>query len=511
MTGLGTALLAAVTLTNASPSVVFLRDTEAAVESLEASISRLTASAEQAAERIWRNPYASIEIPRKPQWGFAEELWERAGGLAQIADGAFDTPDNVILLSSGVTPPNPLNGKLVVSFPATGADDRVNAVTDIVYGWMWCCEYAAALTRRCKRFPAVTKGLHAADSWIVNGCAWSPFNLPRLLPCDEKIAPGRLARDYLGKARGLLRTMDGPATRDAVLRAAGVVRAALDGGHQVGIAGLGHPIVIECTNELKSRMKGICAFGNLPEAFSEALNPGDTLVWIAYDGLDSHWADYARHIRAAQLDLVVSYAAWAPPPSDGSVKAFIPQFWSGADAEVTIPVPPYAMAPVSEISRCVILRMLDAEVAATHPRRPDDSSAWGKAALMSIDFSRKRPAPSGPLEWTEKGFTFVQSFDRKWALKGKTAAEYDMLRPLSPKLIAYERNRRFGLMDADGRELTSAKRDLIAPFGLFGMKERDYAVFAERGLYGRMDPETGRTLSGKLSPEYPEEGGLTKQ
>ena len=86
-----------------------------------------------------------------------------------------------------------------------------------------------------------------------------------------------------------------------------------------------------------------------------------------------------------------------------------------------------------------------------------------------------------------------------------------MLRPLSSKLIAYERNRRFGLMDADGCELTSAKRDLIAPFGLFGMKERDYAVFAERGLYGRMDPETGRTLSGKLSPEYPEEGGLTKQ
>ena len=92
MTGPGSALLAAVALTNASPSVVFLRDTEAAVAALEASIPRLTASAEQAAERIWRNPHASIEVPRKPQWGFAEKLWERAGGLAQIADGRELTP-----------------------------------------------------------------------------------------------------------------------------------------------------------------------------------------------------------------------------------------------------------------------------------------------------------------------------------------------------------------------------------------------------------------------------------
>lgn len=40
-----------------------------AVERLDAAIPALTASAEQAAERIWRNPHASIEVPRKPQWG----------------------------------------------------------------------------------------------------------------------------------------------------------------------------------------------------------------------------------------------------------------------------------------------------------------------------------------------------------------------------------------------------------------------------------------------------------
>lgn len=496
-------MMAAAMLSTASPSAVFVREMSAAVARLEDAVPALTASAEQAAERIWRNPYASIEVPRKPQWGFAEELWERAGGLAQMADGAFDTPDNIVLLSSGVKPPADPRGKLVVSFPAAGSDDRVNAVTDIVYGWMWCCEYAAAMTRRCGRFPAVNRGLLAQDSWIVNGCSWSPYNVPRLLPCTERIPPGKLARAYLVRVRELLKTMDGPATRKAVERAAAEVRASLDRGRQVGVAGLGHPIIVECTNELKSRMKGICAFGNLPQAFSDALKPGDMLVWIAYDGLDSKWADYGRHIREAGLDLIVSYAAWTPPPDDPRVKAFIPQFWSGADAEVTIPVPPYAMAPVSEISRCVILRMLDAEVAATHPRTGSDD-AYGSETLKTMDFSHKRPAPQGPLVWREKGFVFEMSFDRKWALKGKTAAEYDMLRPLSEKLIAYERNRRFGLMSSDGRELTPAKYDLVAPFGLFGMKERDYAVFAERGLYGKMDVETGRELTPACSSVYPE-------
>ena len=268
MTGLLASLVTSAAVSATSPSAVFVAETFAAVERLDAAIPALTASAEQAAERIWRNPHASIEVPRKPQWGFAEELWERAGGLAQMADGAFDTPDNVVLLSSGVKAPAEARGKLIVSFPAAGTDDRVNAVTDIVYGWLWCCEYAAALTRRCGRFPAVTRGLLADDSWIVNGCAWNPHNVPRLLPCPERIPAGKLARAYLCKAKALLKTMDGPATRAAVSRAAAEIRAALDGGHQVGIAGLGHPIIIECTRELKSRMKGICAFGNLPQAFS---------------------------------------------------------------------------------------------------------------------------------------------------------------------------------------------------------------------------------------------------
>ena len=112
MTGLLASLVTSAAVSATSPSAVFVAETFAAVERLDAAIPALTASAEQAAERIWRNPHASIEVPRKPQWGFAEELWERAGGLAQMADGAFDTPDNVVLLSSGVKAPAEARGRL---------------------------------------------------------------------------------------------------------------------------------------------------------------------------------------------------------------------------------------------------------------------------------------------------------------------------------------------------------------------------------------------------------------
>ena len=92
MTGLLASLVTSAVVSATPPSAVFVAETFAAVERLDAAIPALTASAEQAAERIWRNPHASIEVPRKPQWGFAEKLWERAGGLAQIADGRELTP-----------------------------------------------------------------------------------------------------------------------------------------------------------------------------------------------------------------------------------------------------------------------------------------------------------------------------------------------------------------------------------------------------------------------------------
>ena len=487
----------------AAPAFTLAR-LEATVRALESEIPALTATAEEAARRIWRNPRASIEVPREGQWGFSEELWERAGGLAQIANGAYETPDNVVLLSSAAPVPERTEGKLVVQFPKTSDDPRINVIADVVRGWMWCCEYAAAMTRTCGRFPATTRGLLMRDSWICNGGGWNWGNLPRLLPCSERIPAGRLARAYHAQAMAQLDWMAGEATQSAIRRSAEAIRRTLDAGHAVGIAGIGHPVIEECTRNLRSRMTGIAAAWDTRRAFNEALSPGDLLVWLSYNGLNTHWADYGAQIHGAGLDLVVSYVDWVPPPTNSYVKAFIPQHWSRTDAEVAIPVPPHAMAPVSEISRCTILRLLDEEVAKTHPRTGAEPKPWGCETLLKQNYPAKVAPPPGPVEWTSKGLTVAMSPDRRWALKGKTGFSYDMLRPLSGRLVAYERNRRYGLMDADGREITPADRDLIAPFGLYGMAERDYAVFAENGLYGKMDPETGAVRLPAVLHAYPE-------
>ncbi len=476
----------------------------AAVASVDALMPEITATAEEAAARIWRNPNASIECPRQGQWGFSEEFWERAGGLAQFADGSFDVSANVILLSSRVAAPTNAGGKLVVRFPPATDDRGINLVADVVAGWAWCCEYAAAMTRTCGRFPAITKTLGADDSWIVNCGGWSPDHLPRLLPCAEKIPAGKLGRQYVAKALAMLHAMTNAPTRDAVATAARCIGAELAAGRTVGVAGLGHPIIEECTCGLKSAMKGICAVGNIPQAYSEALKPGDVLVWIAYHGLDTHWADYGTPMRKAGLKLVLSHSAEATPASGDWIKAFIPQLWNMPDAEVPIPVRPFAMGPLSEVSRCTILRMLDAEVAVAHPRGANPSPSWGTAFFEKMEYAKKTPPPDiARRSWTHHGFTFVMDANHMWSLKDRTPFAYDMLRPLSPKLIAYERDRRFGLMSPEGKELTSAKWELVAPYGLFGMPETDFAVYAQDGRYGKMNPLTGAVHAEPPTPKYP--------
>lgn len=476
-----------------------------AVATLDGRLQYLTQTAEETVRRLVRNPYASIEVPRTNQWGFSEELWERAGGLCQIADGVYDTPDNVVLLSSRAGNVPVADGKLVIRFDKVSDDTRVNLIADVVSGWMWCCEYYAAASRLLGRVPPTEKGLSFEDSWVISCSAFSPDHLPRFVPCPEKIAAGKLGRSYLESALAMLARMREPTTCDAVRRAAQFVGVELSAGRTVGVAGLGHPIIEECVRGLKSNLKGIVAVGNIPQVYSEALKPGDTLVWFAYNGLNTYWADYGTAIRKAGLNLVLSHAGTEPCSREAYVKAFIPQLWTLPDASVSVPVRPFKIAPLSEVSRCTLLRMLDEEVAATHPRSAVPPPDYGTEFFATVDYAKKVAPPKEKRRvWTNKGFTFERNESFRWALRGKTGFDYDMLRPLSPKLIAYQKGLKWGLMSPDGRELTPPDKDLIAPFGLYGMPEREYAVFAEGGKYGKMDPLTGRPLPGPMTEKYPQ-------
>lgn len=475
-----------------------------AVSMLERRIPYLTKTAEESAMRFLRNPYASIECPRKDQWGFSEELWERAGGLRHIADGKYDTPDNVVILSSGAKNARPDDGKLVIRFEPMTGDPGVDRIVDLVCGWMWCCEYYAACSRLCGRVPPICRSLAMDDAWVSNWRGWSPDGLPRFVSCPKRIEAGVMGREYLDKALSLFARMKEAPTQSAVKEAADYVVQQMSAGHTVGVAGIGHAIIEECVAGLKSDMKGIVAVGHIPEVYSDALKPGDTLVLIAYSGLKTYWADYGVPMKAAGLNVVLSHGVRRSQTND-LVKVFIPQLWDMPDAEVEIPVRPYRMAPLSEISRCAILRMLDEEVAKVRPRSSAPPPNYGMDYFAKTDYAKKIPAPKTKhREWTKRGFAFEMNEAGKWALKGKTGFDYDMLHPLSDKLIAYEKDGRFGLMLPNGHEKTHADMDLICPYGVFyGIPEREYAVFWKDGKYGKMNPETGEPLNEPMTATYP--------
>lgn len=357
-------------------------------------IPDITAAAEEAAAVIGTNHQSQIYIPARECFGFHEEMISRAGGLSQIR-GKWRGLDDVVLFAvrdweelgedavrmistwkeqghvvivfaskagmpAGVNP-----DFLIDNFAPDGSRKHasVNALVNVVLGWMWCCEYGAAFSRE-GLFPAITKSITPVDSWGHNEGTVAPDGNVRFYKCDEKIPQGDLASVYLYRVRKLLSDIRDPHVAQPMAEAVRIIADRLESGHRVAIAGLGHMILEEPKHGLVSPMIGFRAVSMLPDSFANVVDEGDLLVWLTYMGMNSAWDDYGTAIKRSGADLIASYAESVPPSSKDGMLVYIPQSWSIPDAEVSIPVPPYAMAPVSAVNRVLLLRMLDEAVAA---------------------------------------------------------------------------------------------------------------------------------------------------
>jgi len=366
---------------------------------LKRQVTAVTASATQAAENNLRYPTALINIPYWEQVPFSEEMLNRAGGLAHAlcteARPTLATPHDIVLLSvrswekdrettlkrvqeykgkgwtvtiigSKAGKPTELGADFFIDNGArtpAAAEGRINVIANITLGWMWCCEYAAAMSRH-GQFPAVLysvamKGAQEYDEKIQT--EQGRFTVE---PCDQTIPAGKLAKLYLKRVDKLIKDCRSKKIQGQLNQAADVVAARLQAGQTVGVAGLGHAILEEVTVDNKSPWKGFQAVGAVKTAYKANLKPGELLVWIAYCGMNSAYDDYGKYIAEAGVDLITCYA----PDKEWAVDApkdlgHIDQCWTLPDAEVPIPLFPHAMAPISGINSCLILRMLDDEVA----------------------------------------------------------------------------------------------------------------------------------------------------
>ncbi|MHB9109960.1 MAG: hypothetical protein ACYDCO_23150 [Armatimonadota bacterium] len=366
---------------------------------LQRQIPAVAASAQQAAENNLQHPTALINMPYWEQVPFSEEMLNRAGGLAHAfcteARPTLATAHDIVVLSvrsweqetetilkrvteykkqgwtvtiigSKAGKPADLGADFFIDngAPSEKADQgRINVLANITLGWMWCCEYAAAMSRQGK-FPAVLYSVAMPGAQEYDEKIQSAEGRFTLVPCDTPIPGGELAQVYLARVEKLVADCASERIQGQLLQAADVVAARLRAGETVGVSGLGHAILEEVKTDNKTPWKGFQAVGSPKTAYKANLKPGELLVWIAYCGMNSAYDDYGKYIQEAGVDLVTCYAPdpeWAVhAPKD---LAHIDQCWTLPDAEVPIPVFPHKMAPVSGINSCLILRMLDDEVA----------------------------------------------------------------------------------------------------------------------------------------------------
>ena len=450
---------------------------------IERQIPALTAAAEAGAARLLEHPESRLVFPYVEQMGFAEEMIARAGGFSSATStlgNSRETPYDVALLAvrdwetqaglmqrrvaafkaAGwlVTVIGPARGKpdglgedFFIDNGAPGpGEGRINALANVALGWMWCCEYAAALSRR-GWFPGILHSVADRGMDYFNDSLARPDGRACLVPCAVPVEAGALALAYHARLEQLLRDVASPRIQRQLTDAAEIVARRMAAGGTVALAGMGHLILTEVKCDNRAPWTGLRVVGQIEFSLRTHLRKGDLLVWMTYCGMNSRWDDYARHIAATEADLITSYApdpVWssnAPP-----TLAHIDQNWALPDAEVPIPLPPGRMAPVSGLNVTLLARMLDDAVA----ERLDARGGAPRApAPDRIDPEFLHQA--GMSQWFGQAGGRSELWRGAWSLidtNGQPLCDttFEELRSLSDGRMAARANGRWGYVDEMG-------------------------------------------------------------
>lgn len=375
-----------------------LVDYEARLTKIAYQIPQIIKAAEFAANHVLKYPNTLINVPYESQKTFSEELINRAGGLSiiypidwrtnQLTDHdivllsvrSWETDSEtiisqikeyrqkkwkIIIFGSKKGMPKELDCDYFVDNAAASGSaihGRINILVNITLGWMWCCEYVSAMSRKGK-IPGILISISLPEADPHNKKIQTPEGRLWIGECPEKIPAGKLAKIYLERVRKLVSDLKSEKIQNQLDYASTIIAERMVQGKTVGISGVGHVIIDEVKKDLKAPWTPFQAVGYIRSRrniFARYLKPGDTLVWIAYIGLNSKYHDYGSRIKQAGVELITSFAPDLDDPSVNETGiAHIEQCWKKGDAEVPLPCHPWKMAPVSGINSGLILRMLD--------------------------------------------------------------------------------------------------------------------------------------------------------
>ncbi|MHB9106563.1 MAG: hypothetical protein ACYDCO_05845 [Armatimonadota bacterium] len=385
-----------------------LRDFTARVEVSRAQLPLITRAAEAAAARKVAHPDALLNITYHLQPSFAEELLNRSGGLAEALPSeerpARVTPNDfvvfsirsweadgekgvaylkecrqkgwmIILFASSAGRPADLEVDWFIDNGAktgTEADAAVNSPANALNGWLWVCEYTAALTRLGKH-PGILQSITTAGS--------IPHDHPlqdakerhlNLFPCAVSVPAGDLARLYLRRVERMLDDLAGAATRGQLDRAAAIIAGRLRDGKKVFVSTNTHIMLGEMDKNCRTPWTPLVTLRNMKEVLAKHTQPGDLFFWLAFNGVSiwyyadgatpsSLYIDYDTPLRASKVDLITCFARDPLHPENNGdyALAHIEQNWAFGDSEVPVPFYPGRIAPISGLYQSLLYRMLD--------------------------------------------------------------------------------------------------------------------------------------------------------
>lgn len=347
------------------------------VVAIRAELPAITALAEDAADRLGRNPQSRLLIPHAWDKSFFSEMMVHGGGVFGLED-ADDSPlGGVVLLpvrnwdgeamraslvaerqlaknrftivigsDAGAPPMKIGQARLDNGAPdGTAAHSIETALANNVVAWTFVAELVAAASRKGWH-PGVLRTSLMSDADALNaGLQWHT----RDSAVAHRIPAGKLGSAYLDEIDRVLQLAGSPPRVAAVTRVATALRSVVAQGGKVYLGSCMHWLIEELPRDslAKGPLRGFDWRWDPEANISRSTTAKDALVWFGYGGTDCPHAQVAAIFRQLKRPTaVVAGPETARPEADF---LWIPQAWRLPDAAAPLPFPPGSIGPLSTI------------------------------------------------------------------------------------------------------------------------------------------------------------------
>jgi hypothetical protein len=342
---------------------------------IRSEMPAITAAAEDAADRLGRNPESRLMVSKSWDKSFWSEMVFHGGGPTGIEEADESPLSGILLLpvrswdgdalrsamfaerqlaknrltivigSTTGAPSFAVGQKRLDNGAPDGAASRSSetALANNIVAWTFVSELVAAASRKGWHpgvlLTSLMPGSESANSgikWRVNDSAVS-----------HQIPAGKLGSAYLDEADRVMQAAGGPARVVAVTRVATALKSVISHGGKVYMASCMHWLSEELPRDslVKGGVRGFDWRWDTEKIITDLTTPNDALVWFGYGGTDCPHSQPAALFRQLKRPTaVVAGPETAKPEPDF---LWIPQAWRLPDAAAPLPFAPGSVGPVA--------------------------------------------------------------------------------------------------------------------------------------------------------------------